>query len=225
MNNKRVSVIIPAYNEEERIEDTLKALVGIRGIDEIIVVDDCSTDNTPLVVSNFDVRLIQMAKNSGKGAALERGLQEAQGEIIGFLDADLGCSAADIVFLLEPVVQGFFDMTIAQFPPAKRKGGFGLVKNLARFGIKKLAGLEVKSPLSGQRVMTRELLEYLGEIEAGYGVEVGLTIDAVRGGFRVCEVPTRMTHHETGRDIKGFIHRGKQFVHVFKVLCNRMIRR
>ncbi|HBQ85947.1 MAG TPA: glycosyl transferase, partial [Syntrophomonas sp.] len=71
---------------------------------------------------------------------------------------------------------------------------------------------------SGQRAMTREVLEAVTPFREGYGVELGMTIKALQKGFRIMEVPTTMTHNETGRDLKGFLHRGKQFVDVVRVI-------
>ncbi len=87
--------------------------------------------------------------------------------------------------------------------------------NLARWGIARYGGaFDATAPLSGQRALTRECLATVRPFMAGYGVEVGLTIRALRAGFRLTEVPTTMAHAATGRDVAGFVHRGKQFVHV-----------
>jgi hypothetical protein len=66
--------------------------------------------------------------------------------------------------------------------------------------------------------MTRRALEMLSPFDEDYGVELGMTIKALALGLRVMEVPTIMSHKETGRDIKGFLHRGKQFLDVIRVL-------
>ena len=77
--------------------------------------------------------------------------------------------------------------------------------------------MEVNSPLSGQRAMSKEVLSALTPFHEAYGVELGMTLKALAKGFRVQEVMTTMKHNETGRDLKGFIHRGKQFVDILKV--------
>lgn len=218
----KVSVLIPAHNEEKHIFETVTALKTIPLIKEIIVVDDASTDSTGELAAHAGANVITLETNYGKGGALNIGLAYLTGDIIALLDGDLGNSAADVSRLIDPVISGTADVVIAKFPKAKKKGGFGLVKGLAANGIKLLAGIEVKAPLSGQRVLRREVVTALGGFEAGYGVEVGMTIDAVRKGFRVTEVDVNMTHSETGRDIRGFIHRGKQFIHVAQVLASRL---
>ncbi len=219
---QKVSVLIPAFNEEKYIFDTVSALRGIPEIKEIIVIDDASGDLTGQKAAEAGAVVVTLSVNHGKGGALNKGLAYLTGDLIALLDGDLGSSASDVRRLILPVISGKVDMTIAKFPKAKRKGGFGFVKGLAANGIKFLAGIEVRAPLSGQRVLKREVVKALGGFESGYGVEVGMTIDAVRKGFCVQEIEVNMTHSETGRDLKGFFHRGKQFLHVAQVLAKRM---
>ena len=96
------------------------------------------------------------------------------------------------------------------------------VKNLSRWGIKNICNFETKAPLSGQRALKVELIEEVAKIESGYGMETALTIDALRKGFRVIEIPVDMTHRETGRNIVDFIHRFKQFTQVLKAIIVRL---
>lgn len=225
MFNKKVSVIIPAHNESAYIKATVENILAIPEVDEVVVVDDASVDNTSELAGDAGATVITLTGNLGKGGALNKGLELATGEIIALIDGDLGSSAGEARKLIIPVIEGKADMTIARFPRAQKKGGFGLVKGLARKGIKHFTGLEMDAPLSGQRVMKREVINTVGPFASGYGVEVGLTIDVARKGLRVMEVETHMAHNETGRDLKGFIHRGKQFIHVAKVLTKRMFSR
>jgi glycosyltransferase involved in cell wall biosynthesis len=222
-----VSVLIPAYNESKAIRFTVEAVKSVGKVDQIIVVNDCSTDNTSELAKEAGVEVIDLPKNLGKGGAMNYGLQFVKGEVIALIDGDLGKTAADLEKLLDPVLGDKADMTIGRFPAAKKKGGFGMATRLARKGIRLYTGLEVASPLSGQRVISRAVLEKIGPnpFESGFGVEVGLTIDVFRHGFRVREVPVMMSHAETGRDIAGFVHRGRQFVHVLLVLANRLLKR
>lgn len=222
MTGKRVSILIPAHNEEDYIFDTVAAISHIAEVNEIVVIDDASTDNTARLAADAGAAVISLPRNIGKGGALNRGLKTITGDIVALVDADLGFSAADVKKLIAPVLANQADMTVARFPGARKKGGFGLVKGLAKKGIKFFAGIDVTAPLSGQRVMKRSVIESLGGFESGFGVEVGMTIDAVRRGFRIMEVEVNMTHAETGRDLKGFMHRGKQFLHVARVLAKRL---
>lgn len=218
MKQPKVSVVVPAYNEEKRIKDTVVSILAIPMVHELIVVNDGSEDNTATLAAQGGAKVVELKRNSGKGAALNRGIEEVEGDIIVLLDADLGSSASEGEKLIHPLLEGKADMTIAKFPPSGKKSGFGLVKGLARLGIKTMTGLWVECPLSGQRAMTRQVLDHIKSFQSGYGVEVGLTIGVAKGGFRIMEIDTQMEHKVTGRDIQGFLHRGKQFNHVARVL-------
>lgn len=221
MTGTRISVLIPAYNEKERIAETVTAVkeTGVAG--EILVIDDGSTDGTGDLARGAGAVVIANPDRMGKGGALNTGLKSAHGEILVLLDADLGASAREMTRLLEPVTAGEADMTIARFRKVPGSGGFGLVKGLARWGIHRLTGLEMESPLSGQRAIRREVVEAVGPFAPGFGVELGLTIDSARKGYRIKEVPVEMAHAVTGRDLSGFMHRGRQFLHVWKALWPR----
>jgi hypothetical protein len=195
----------------------VRAALSIEGVRRVVVVDDGSQDDTDRAAEDAGAKVVRLHGSHGKGAAIEMGatLVEDAG-IVLLLDGDLGATAAQGELLLNPLLFGDSDMTIATFPrvPAG-KAGFGLVKRLARWGIRRLGGdFEATAPLSGQRALTRECLATVRPLSAGYGVEVGLTIRALRAGFRVVEVSTTMSHSASGRDLKGFAHRGRQFVHV-----------
>ena len=221
--NPYISIIIPAYNEEDKIKDTLESIKGISEINEIVVVDDGSSDNTTKIASEIKdnkIKVFKLDKNRGKGYALNYGLEIAikNADIIGFLDGDLGSSSSEVKKLITPILNNEADVIIAKFPPAKKKGGLGFVKGLAKDSVLELTGVELDATLSGQRIFKREVLEQFDEIPFGYGVEVGMTIDILKKGYTIKEVLVNMTHSETGRDLKGFIHRGKQYYHIKKVL-------
>lgn len=214
-----VSVIIPAFNEAESIDKTLKGLRGIEEIAEIIVVDDGSTDNTADRAEAGGARVIRLTVNQGKGHAMQEGLKHTHGRIIAFLDGDLGETAGEVRALMEPVLRGDADMAVARWPQGKKKAGLGLAQGLARWGIRVLTGYHSNSPLSGQRVVRRE---FLRNLEKGFGVEVGMTLDCLRQGGRMEEIMVNMKHRPTGRDFQGFKHRGKQFCSVARVLAKRL---
>lgn len=220
----RVSVIIPAYNEAGRIGGTVRAVRGIPEVDEILVVDDASGDETSAEAAAAGARVVRQTVNRGKGAALSRGMDEARGDILVLLDADLGPSALEARHLILPILAGDADLTVARFPQARRKGGFGLVKGMARQGIKHFTGLEMESPISGQRALRRDATAHILPLAPRFGAEVAMTIMAARAGLCVKEVPVRMTHRETGRNPAGFLHRGRQFVDIAKTLWGFYLR-
>ncbi|NSW84354.1 MAG: glycosyltransferase family 2 protein [Syntrophothermus sp.] len=214
---KTVTVVIPAYNEETRIGSTVRAVRESGFADQILVMDDGSQDKTAVIARGEGAEVIELKPNRGKGEALNRAVPHIKGDIVLFLDADLGDSARQGQLLVKPILEGEADITIARFPPPKKKGGFGLVKGLAAWGLKR-AGMEAREPLSGQRAMSKTVLMDLLPFSPGFGVELGMSLRALARGYRLLEVDTTMTHAETGRDVKGFVHRGRQFWDVLKVI-------
>jgi len=220
-----VSIIIPAYNEADRIGDTVAAVLRFAGVREVVVVDDGSPDGTAQVATDAGASSVLVnEKNLGKGRSLMRGVEASSGGVLLFLDADLGDTASAAEALLPPVVSGDADMTIAVLPAAKKKGGFGFVLRTAAWGIRKCTGFEARAPISGQRAIRRKLLDELGGLADGYGIEFALTIDALHHGFRIQEVDVPFEHRETGRDLAGFMHRAKQLRQIARALAPRLIR-
>ena len=214
-----VSCVIAAFNEADRVGETVRAVLGIPAVDEVVVADDGSEDATRRCAEDAGARVIS-CPHRGKGEALQDGIAAATGDVILLLDADLGVSGALAQSLLEPVLDGQVDLAIATFPRTAHKGGFGWAVGLARWGIRCLTGREMEAPLSGQRAFRREVLEGRG-VGRGWEVEVGLTVDALRGGFRVKEIPLPMAHRATGRSARDFAHRAKQLMGVARALWQR----
>jgi glycosyltransferase involved in cell wall biosynthesis len=214
----KITALIPAFNEEDRIAATVAAVRGIEAVTDILVIDDASKDDTAQRANDAGAHVIRLSRNVGKGKALEIAAKQSEdAEVVLLLDADLAGSATQAQLLLEPVLAGMADMSIAAFPKPVGKAGFGLVKGLAVRAIKRASkgAWQASAPLSGQRALTRDCLDAVRPFAYGYGVEVTMTVRALRKGYRLLEVPTTMSHAATGRDISGFIHRGKQFKEVF----------
>ena len=217
-----IVALIPARDEAAAIAETVRATLAIPGVTRVLVIDDGSLDETDQLAEKAGAKVMRLFGSHGKGAALEAGAKRVEdADIVLLLDGDLGSAASQGELLLAPLLAGDADMAIARFPRPTGKAGFGLVKSLARFGIRKLGGdFDAQAPLSGQRALTQSCLATVRPFSAGYGVEVGLTIRALRAGFRLTEVETTMSHAATGRNLRGFIHRGRQFVHVSLALLS-----
>lgn len=227
-----VSILIPARNEADRIKATVSALremivqlneAGFPFTVEIIVIDDASKDGTAEGAKEAGAtRVIRLPHRRGKGGALRAGLKEARGDILFFVDADLGESGGELGEVLAAVLRGTSDMAIAAPPPDPEGGGFGVVQKFSRWMIKRLTGFEAKAPLSGQRAIKREVLTRV-KVAEGYGVETALTIDALWEGFRVIEVSVPFRHRAFGKSLKGFMHRAKQLWDILKALMPRVL--
>jgi glycosyltransferase involved in cell wall biosynthesis len=206
-----VAAVVPAYNEADRIAASVMGLRGLAGIAEVLVVDDGSTDSTATEAQRVGATVIRLPRNHGKAAALEAGVAATAAAYLLFVDADVGETASAVEPLLEPVLSGRTDMTIATFPVVPgRGGGFGIVVRLSRWGIRRATGRVMAAPLSGQRCLRREILVAALPLARGFGVETALTIDTLRAGFRVEEVPTRMDHRVTQNDLRARLHRLRQ---------------
>lgn len=229
MKKKRVLIVVPVYNEADRIEDTIKGLKKIQLIDEILIVDDGSTDKTSEVIKNLGVSTMILPKNKGKGYAMKKAIQEKDYDYIGFIDGDLGLTSIEVEKLIIPVISNEVDFTIAKFPESSlntsSKGGFGLVKGLAKKGVYFYTKKEINTSLSGQRVYKSEIMKCMNYIPARYGIEVAMTIQALKNGYTFKEVPVLMTHRYYDRSLKGFKHRGKQFLDILKTLIIMLFRR
>jgi glycosyltransferase involved in cell wall biosynthesis len=222
--------VIPAHDEETRIAATVEAISGSIAVETILVVDDGSTDNTTDAASAAGARVLRLGHNVGKGRAMELGVRhlwagqkesDAEGVFL-FLDADLQETAAQGEHLLSAVMDGSADMVIANLPEqATAGGGHGFVVTLARDGIEQATGRVMAQPLSGQRAITSAALHHAFPLAKGFGVEVGLTIDLLRAGCSVVEVPVDFHHRVTGRDWRSQVHRGRQYLSVWQALRER----
>lgn len=158
----KISLIIPAYNEEKTICDVIYVAQNNPFIDEIIVVNDGSTDKTPIIAKRMGVNLINFKENKGKGYALYEGVKASVGDIIVFLDADLiDLKPFHITELIRPIIEGEYLTTCGIF----EKGRFAtdLSHKLTPF-------------LSGQRAMIRSLWEnFKFDPEIRYGFEITLS--------------------------------------------------
>ena len=124
-------------------------------------------------------------------------------------DGDLADSAGELGALAATVRHGEADMAVAAF--ARRVGGgVGLAVGFARWAIVRRCGLRMTSPISGQRALRARTLRAVLPFAHGFGMELGMTIDAVRAGYRLVEVELPLSHRASGRTLAGFIHRARQ---------------
>ncbi len=126
-------------------------------------------------------------------------------------DGDLGDSAARLAPLVAAVEAGECDLAVAAFG-RRVGGGFGLALGFARWAIRRRCGFEAEAPISGQRAMRVEVLRAALPFARGYGMELGMTVDAVRAGYRVGEYELDLSHRATGRTLSGFTHRARQLL-------------
>ena len=223
----RVVAVVAARDERNQLAATVEAIKTL-ALDEVVVVDGGSRDGTAQRAVEAGARVLRRppGRPMGKGEALERALTRIDpAAIYLLLDADLGRTAKEAGALLEEVATGRADLAIAIFPPDPRSKGFGLVKGFAARSIRSLCGFSAREPLSGQRAVRAEALAAARPLARGFGVEVAMTVDVVRAGFRVREIPVSMVHEPTGRDFSGFLHRARQGWDVLRAAAPRALPR
>ena len=218
----RVVALVAAKDRADTVADTVAGLRRLPDVDEVLVVDDGSTDATTPAALQAGAWVLRLPRNVGKGGAVAAGVgTSSETDVYLLVDADVGVTAVAAGALLEPVLAGRADLVIGVLPGAGGKGGFGLVKRLARAGIRRACGLTAQAPLSGQRAVRGDLLRG-ADLAPRFGLEVGFTIDAVRTGARVVEVPVDIDHRHTGRRLAGFVHRGRQGADITRALWTRL---
>jgi len=164
-NNKKITAIVPAYNEAKRIGRVLDVLTTYPYFEEVIVIDDGSTDGTEEVVKKYPVKYLKIVPNKGKGHAMDTGVTMSVGEIIFFADADVtGLTHRIIADILRPVVDGEVDMSIA-------------MRNRATYYLHYI--IFIIPLLGGERALNKRLWQILpAHYKRRFKVETGLNFYA-----------------------------------------------
>jgi glycosyltransferase involved in cell wall biosynthesis len=209
----RLAVLVAARNEADRVGETVRALQGAFPGAEIWVADDASGDDTEGVALAAGAQVVSRGRPHGKGAnvtaAAEAALSASPPDLFLLCDGDLGPSAASLAPLVAAVERGECDLAVAAFS-RRVGGGLGLALGFARWAIRRRCGLETSAPISGQRAMRTDVLRATLPFADGYGMEIGMTIDAVRAGHTLREYELDLSHRATGRNLAGFSHRAGQ---------------
>lgn len=184
--SERVSVIIPAFNEEKTVRRVVSVALATAFVDEVIVVDDGSSDKTGSVVSKMPrVLVVRHDKNLGKGRAIVSGMNAASNDVLLFLDADVSTfSTAKICSLVLPVLNREADLVKASFVRSRGRLTALVAKPLMRL---LFPASSFSQPLSGQFCCRKSLLQSL-QIEKKWGIDVAILLDAVKQGLHVREV-------------------------------------
>ena len=200
-----LSIVIPAYNEEARLMESLKAikeyLEGKDYISEVIVADDGSNDRTPDIVTDTSrdfpgLRLIRNPINMGKGEAVKRGIMEARGKYILFSDADLSTPIEEIDTLFTWIERGF-DIVIGSRTLAESRievhqpfyrEMMGRVFNLM---VRSLLLLKIRDTQCGFKLFRRDVAEQIFPLQRlkGFGFDVEILYIADTLGYKIKEVP------------------------------------
>ena len=190
---QKVSVIIPAYNEEETVAKVIDVVKKVSFVDEIIVVNDGSSDNTESEALKAGARVITHEVNKGKGEALNTGYRESECDIIAFIDADIyNLTSRKVESIIRPILEGKTDITKTKFSRASGRVTELTAKPLLNFFFPEIS---FEQPLSGQFAARKEVLKRI-DFEKDYGVDVGIVIDADVLGISIMEVDIGAIEHD-----------------------------
>ncbi len=222
-----ILIVVAALDEADRISSTLAALALAFPGAPVWVADDGSTDATPELARAAGATVVRSERVIGKGQAMTAGVRAALASIgpseaiVVLCDGDLGESARELGALVDALRrEEDAGLAVAAFA-TRVGGGFGLALGFARWAIRRRCGLSTRAPISGQRALRARVARDVLPFAPGFGMEVGMTIDAAHAGHRLVEVDLDLAHRATGRTSAGFAHRAHQLFDFVRVYLAR----
>ena len=201
---------MPALNEEKNVGRVLEVLLSSKDLDEVILVDDGSTDKTAEIGEKMGAKVVRIAKNSGKGNAMVQGIKRTDAGIIVFFDADLiGLTVEHIALLVEPMLKEEVKMCVGA-----RDRSLGLPEVIIK--------IDPLMAIGGERAIRRELLENIPKnfIE-GFAIEIALNQYCQKHKLSVKYVTLKNLTHVVKEKkwglAKGFSARVKMIFQIIKI--------
>ena len=192
-SKKSVSVVIPAYNEEATVAQVVSVARTLDYVDEVIVVDDGSSDRTVEEAEGAGATVISHITNEGKGSAIKTGFKNSHGDIVAFIDADISnFTSSKIDKIIRPILEDKTDITKTKFARESGRVTELTAKPLLSFFFPEL---NYEQPLSGQFAGKRSALNKI-KFEKDYGVDVGIVLDADVHGISILEVDIGDISHD-----------------------------
>jgi glycosyltransferase involved in cell wall biosynthesis len=223
MNKNNIFIIIPAHNESKNIAQTLQNLLD-KNYKNIIVVDDCSTDNTLQIANQFSVHILQHKINRGQGAALQTGTDFAlqhDAEIIVHFDADGQFLVSDIQTGLK-IIENNFDVAMgSRF--LNKKSNLPKIKKyfifpIAKFVNKIFFNINLTDPQSGFRIFNSQVADKIKFEQDGSAHCSEFLHKIFKNNFKVKEFPITVQYFEFGQTLTGGKGRGKGGIKILKDL-------
>lgn len=209
--NKKIFIIIPAYNEEKNIAQTLGDLINI-GYKNIILIDDCSSDKTLEIARKYPIIILKNIINRGQGACLRVGNEYALkkgAEIIVHFDADGQFLSKEISDLIYPIVNENFDIIFgSRFMDKKSKIPWfkeKVIHPIGRIVNKVFFGIKMKDPQSGFRVLSRKAAKKINIEQDRMAHCSEILHKAFQNKLKIKEVPMTVIYNEFGQGFTGGI--------------------
>ena len=214
----KVSVVLPAKNESGAIEATILKILNLKLVDEVLVVNDGSTDNTAELAQKVGARVISHPYSKGNGAAIKTGARNASGEIIVFMDADGQHDPQDIPKLLEKVNAGYDLVVGARQKGSQASVGRGIANkfynNLATY----MTEHKVEDLTSGFRAVRAEKFrEFIYLLPNGFSYPTTSTMAFFRAGYSICYVPIHASQRIGKSHIQPLRDSIRFFLIIFKI--------
>ncbi|WP_234983322.1 glycosyltransferase [Demequina sp. NBRC 110053] len=224
------AALIVAHNQARRIAATVRAARSIPGVDLVLVVDDGSGDNTQELARKAGAVVIRHSHHRGKSASVETGasviaMRDEPGRTpraILLLPGGLGHHAVGAAPLVPAVVEQVADLAVAVTEHDDR--ALSTSGKLARRAVEHFSGWAPHDPLGPIRCITREAFEAAVPLARGAGLEVAMTLDALRSGFTVTEVECDIRHRPGGSSPRAAAKRAAQYRDVMVAVSSRRVR-
>jgi glycosyltransferase involved in cell wall biosynthesis len=188
----RLSVLIPAYNEEETIAEVIRRVSEVDLDKEIIVVDDCSTDRTReilLSIEQQDLVALSHDRNRGKGAAIRTAMAAASGDAVVIQDADLEYDPQDFHKLVEPLRNGQAKVVYGVRSLNEQKWHMRLGNRVLTKIANLLYGSDLQDMETCYKLMAKEIVDAMDLHSDGFAIEAEITAKILKDGHRIRQVP------------------------------------
>jgi glycosyltransferase involved in cell wall biosynthesis len=195
----KLSVVVPAYNEEATLARVVEKLLLVPCLLEIVIVDDCSSDRTPQIAQHLgalhhQVRVLSHQRNSGKTAALKTGFAASSGEVVIVQDADLEYDPSEIKDVIQPILDGVADVVFgSRFMVRKASRVLYFYHFLANkaltFFSNLLTNVNFSDVETGYKAFRGEIIRNMIITSSGFGFEIEVTAKVCKLGCATYEVP------------------------------------
>lgn len=195
--SKKLTIIIPLYNEEKTVGEVLEKLHTLRNLYEVIIVDDCSTDRSAEIVRSFlsdKIKYIRLHENSGKTAAIDKARQLIEGDVVIIQDADLEYDPSDIDSIVRPIREGKADVVYGSRFLDKKRVYFPYRINyrankFLSFLTNMVYRMDITDVETCYKAFRAPIIKNMELESAGFGMEIEITAMISQLPIKVAEVP------------------------------------